>query len=71
MARAANTGVSALIESDGRIVATAAEYAPGVVIAEIQPRIGLTPYAWTGNSLIVVLALAFAGTGAYFGRRKP
>jgi apolipoprotein N-acyltransferase len=71
MARAANTGVSALIESDGRIVATAAEYAPAVVIAEIQPRIGLTPYAWTGNSLIVVLALAFAGTGAYFGRRKP
>jgi apolipoprotein N-acyltransferase len=70
MARAANTGVSALIESDGRIVATAAEYAPAVVIADIQPRIGLTPYAWTGNSLIVVLALVFAGTGAYFGRRK-
>jgi apolipoprotein N-acyltransferase len=70
MVRAANTGVSAVIESDGRIVATAAEYAPTVLVSDVQPRIGLTPYAWTGNSLIVVLALVFAGTGAYFRRTR-
>ncbi len=68
MVRAANTGVSAIIESDGRIVATAAEYAPAVVIADVQPRIGLTPYARTGNSLIVVLALVMAAGSAYFRR---
>jgi apolipoprotein N-acyltransferase len=70
MVRAANTGVSAVIDSDGRIVATAAEYAPTVLIADLQPRIGLTPYARTGNSLIVVLALVLAGVGTYFRRGR-
>jgi apolipoprotein N-acyltransferase len=72
MVRAANTGVSAVIDSDGRIVATAAEYAPTVLVADLQPRIGLTPYARTGNSLIVMLALVLAGVGTYFrlGRKS-
>jgi apolipoprotein N-acyltransferase len=72
MVRAANTGVSAFIDSDGRLVSTAAEYAPTVLVADVQPRIGLTPYAWTGNSLIVVLALVMAAISAYFRRvQKP
>jgi apolipoprotein N-acyltransferase len=72
MVRAANTGVSAVIDSDGRIVAAAAEYVPTVLVADVQPRTGLTPYARTGNSLIVVLALAMAALSAYFRRvRKP
>jgi apolipoprotein N-acyltransferase len=70
MVRAANTGVSAVIESDGRIVATAAEYVPAVVVADVQPRIGLTPYARTGNYLIVVLALVLAGVSTYFRRSR-
>jgi apolipoprotein N-acyltransferase len=70
LVRAANTGVSAFIESDGRIASIAPEYAPSVLVADVQPRIGLTPYARTGNSLIVVLALVMAGAGAYFRRRN-
>jgi apolipoprotein N-acyltransferase len=68
MVRAANTGVSALIESDGRLVATAKEYEADVLRGSLQPRIGLTPYARTGNFPIVILALVFAIVGTYFRR---
>jgi apolipoprotein N-acyltransferase len=69
MVRAANDGVSAVIGSRGEIVAKAPEYEANVMRASVQPRIGLTPYARTGNWLVVCLALVFAVAGAYVGRR--
>jgi apolipoprotein N-acyltransferase len=65
MVRAANDGVSALIGPDGALLATTPEYAPHVLRAELQPRIGLTPYARVGNWPAVCLALVFAGLGTY------
>ena len=49
MVRAANDGVSAAIDSQGGVVATAPEYEANVMRAKVQPRIGLTPYARVGN----------------------
>jgi len=37
--------------------------------AELQPRIGLTPYARSGNWPVVCLALVFCLVGAYLKRR--
>jgi apolipoprotein N-acyltransferase len=68
MVRAANDGVSAVIGPRGEIVATAPEYEANVMRASVQPRIGLTPYARTGNWLIVCLALVFGLAGAYVRR---
>jgi apolipoprotein N-acyltransferase len=70
MVRAANDGVSAAIDSQGRLVATAREYEANVMRAKIQPRIGLTPYARIGNWPVVCSALVFALLGAYYGRRR-
>jgi len=69
MVRAANDGVSAVIGSRGEIVAKAPEYEANVMRASVQPRIGLTPYARTGNWLVVCLALVFGLAGTYVGRR--
>ena len=70
MVRAANDGVSAVIGHRGEIIASAPEYEANVMRAELQPRIGLTPYARTGNWLVVCLALVF-GLGSAYLRRRP
>ena len=70
MVRAANDGVSAVIGAHGEIVKSAPEYEANVMRASVQPRIGLTPYARTGNWLVVCLALVFGLAGAYVGRRS-
>ena len=73
MVRAANDGVSAVIGSRGEIIVRAPEYEASVMRAELQPRIGLTPYARTGNWPVVLLALVFGLGSAYLRRRagKP
>jgi len=70
MVRAANDGVSALIGSRGELLVTAPEYEANVMRGELQPRMGLTPYARVGNWPIVSLALVFGLLGAYFGRGR-
>ena len=70
MVRAANDGVSAVIGSQGEIVSKAPEYEANVKRARVQPRMGITPYARTGNWPAVCLALVFGLAGAYFGRRR-
>ncbi len=70
MVRAANDGVSAVIGHRGEIITTAPEYEANVMRGRLQPRIGLTPYARTGNWLIVCLALVLSLIGAYHARRS-
>jgi apolipoprotein N-acyltransferase len=70
MVRAANDGVSAVIGHRGEIVASAPEYEANVMRAELQPRIGLTPYARTGNWPVVCIALVFGLASAYLRRRQ-
>ena len=68
MVRAANDGVSAVIDHRGAIIARAPEYEPTVLRAELQPHTGLTPYARTGNWLVVSLALALGLAAAAIQR---
>jgi apolipoprotein N-acyltransferase len=70
MVRAANDGISAVIDARGGLVATAPEYKANVMRAKVQPRMGLTPYARWGNWPPVSIALVFALGGAYFARRR-
>jgi apolipoprotein N-acyltransferase len=67
--RAANDGVSAVIGPRGELRAQAPEYRPAVLRAPVEPRIGLPPYARTGN--LPVLALAFMMLATALWRLRP
>lgn len=65
--RVANTGWSALIGPDGRLVAVAPPDQPAMLEVSVQPREGITPYTRHGDAipvglatLAVVIALASA-----------
>ena len=68
--RAANDGVSAVIGHRGELITTAPEYEANVMRAVLQPRSGLTPYARTGNWLVISLVLVLGSASAYVRRRK-
>ena len=60
MLRATNTGVTAIIDHQGGVVARGPQFEEAVVQGRIEPRAGLTPYARAGNAPIVVLAALLA-----------
>jgi apolipoprotein N-acyltransferase len=64
MLRATNTGVTAAIDDQGRVLAQLAPHTGGVLEVTVQGTLGLTPFARTGNLpalLAALLALAAAG----------
>ncbi|MCC8988963.1 MAG: apolipoprotein N-acyltransferase, partial [Candidatus Contendobacter sp.] len=69
MARATNTGVSALIDQRGRIVAQGPQFQAEVIRGAVQPLRGLTPYARFGDLPAVVLMIALLGFGRLLARR--
>ncbi len=59
-ARATNTGMTALVDVDGRIVSRLPAYQQGVLRAEVQPHSGLTPFArWGELPLLFMLGGVF------------
>jgi apolipoprotein N-acyltransferase len=63
--RAANDGVSALIGPHGEVVARAPEFRPVVLISNLTPLLGLTPYARVGNLPVVILAALALACGLW------
>jgi apolipoprotein N-acyltransferase len=49
MFRAANSGISAAIDSSGEILASEGLFRKGIVVAEVHPGTGMTVYAKTGD----------------------
>jgi apolipoprotein N-acyltransferase len=72
LVRAANTGISAIVDPHGRIVARSRLDERAVVSAAVEPRRGLTPYARAGDLLAwgcaILAALQIAALGAGIGR---
>ena len=58
MMRATNTGLTALIGPDGRIMARAPQFVPTVLTGTVEARTGLTPYARWGNAPVLALCAA-------------
>lgn len=56
MLRATNTGVSAIIDTRGRVVASAPEFVTTTVTGEIRGFQGATPYIRLGNRAVLTLA---------------
>jgi apolipoprotein N-acyltransferase len=56
--RAANTGISGVIDPRGRVVARSPQFEPHVLKTAVQGYTGQTPYVLWGNYLVVISALA-------------
>ncbi|WP_317930992.1 apolipoprotein N-acyltransferase [Halioxenophilus sp. WMMB6] len=58
--RATNNGISALVDHQGDIRTRLPQFERRVLIGEVVPRAGITPYMlWRNNPLIGAMALAF------------
>jgi len=55
--RATNTGISAFIGPDGKVLETGPQFKPTTMTRSVEPRRGSTPYAASGNRPIVILCL--------------
>jgi len=66
--RATNTGISAVIAPDGRIIDTSPQFETDVLTASIRPYTGSTPFVIIGNGWLLVLVLA--GLGAVLVCRR-
>ena len=64
MLRAGNTGISAVIDHTGRVTARTAQFVKTVLLAEVQPMQGTTPFvrfgAWPTIGLCLILVLIFS-----------
>ncbi len=58
MLRATNTGMTAIIDPHGEVVARLPQFAEGVLEGEVQGHSGATPYVRVGNYPIVLACLA-------------
>lgn len=69
MLRATNTGMTAVVGPDGRVLAVLEPFTTAVLEASVQGYGGLTPYARLGDLGALLLALGCLGA-AWVGRRK-
>jgi apolipoprotein N-acyltransferase len=70
MVRSTNTGVTAAIDDQGRVVARLPVFENGTLHADIVPRDGATPYVRMGNLAVLAIVVALlAAVGARRGRR--
>ena len=71
VARAANTGVSAVIDPYGRIIASLGLDRPGVVDAPLPVPIEPTIYSFAGDTIFFVLMLVLVGLAGRISRSTP
>ncbi len=70
MLRATNTGISAIIDYDGTVLARSAQFEAAVVTGSIVPRRGATPYVILGNAPVIILCGVFLLAGWLGGRSR-
>jgi apolipoprotein N-acyltransferase len=68
--RATNTGISAIIDERGRVLASVPTFQRGGASAVVQPRSGATPFVVIGSGLALSVTLAlFVGGGVLLRHR--
>jgi apolipoprotein N-acyltransferase len=68
--RAANRGVTAVIDQHGRVVDSIPALEPGVLRATVRGYTGSTPYSSVGNYLVVLVCTAALVAAFAAGRRS-
>ncbi|MFC3105482.1 apolipoprotein N-acyltransferase [Salinisphaera aquimarina] len=62
--RAANTGITAVVDHNGRLLARAAQFEVNSISAEVTPRRGMTPYGrWRDYPVLAMIALTALALG--------
>jgi len=69
MLRATNTGVTAIIDPRGRVVARLPQFSEGILVGEVRGYVGASPYVRFGNVPIVLICLAVIAALALRARR--
>ena len=69
MLRATNTGVTAIIDPRGRVVARLPQFTEDVLAGEVRGYVGASPYVRFGNVPIVLICLAVIAALALRARR--
>lgn len=73
MLRATNTGATAVVDHAGRVTARLEPFTRGVLLADVEGREGLTPFAWWAGRWglwpLGLLAALVIGAAAWAGRR--
>jgi apolipoprotein N-acyltransferase len=69
--RAANTGISSVIDHRGEVVASLAIGSSGAVAARVQGMQGLTPYVRWGDLPVLVIVLALVGAAGWQRSGRP
>jgi apolipoprotein N-acyltransferase len=69
MLRATNTGMTAIVDPHGKVLAQLAQFTEGVLAGEAQGYAGATPYVRWGNAPIVVICFALVAAFAFHRRR--
>jgi apolipoprotein N-acyltransferase len=70
LARATNTGISAIVDHRGRVLGTVPSFVRGAYTGEVEPRAGATPFVRVHNWLAIGLAFAFGAAAVLMGRRR-
>lgn len=71
MLRATNTGSTAVIGHDGKVLAQLPSFQKDALSASVQGYSGVTPYIVLGNHLIVLLTLLSLALAWFLSRKKP
>ena len=71
MLRATNTGVTAVIAPDGRIISQAPLFTATVLTETITPMGGMTPYANRGDTPFIIVLLILLFGFLVYGRLSP
>ena len=70
MLRSTNTGISALIDPAGRVVARSPQFETHMLTGTVVGHEGTTPYMTLGNRAALLLALLLLGVGSWVARRS-
>jgi apolipoprotein N-acyltransferase len=68
LVRSTNTGISAILDHRGDVVGVVPSFERGTFTAQVQPRIGATPFVRLSNWLVIGTALSMLGIAFLFGR---
>lgn len=68
--RATTTGISALVDQHGLIIARTSEFKTEVLEGQVQPRTGATPYVRMGNWPVNILTFVLLAVLYGLGRRQ-
>ena len=70
LARATNTGISALVSPAGEVLARSPQFEVDVIEADVVPMSGATPYVRVGNAPMVGAAFALLFAAIVIGMRR-